>query len=165
MKTVPRGSSPRPSMRIACALAISGLVSFCVARADEALANSARNAASSIHDKFHGDSGFLWFQGHWGFQYYMEKVGAEAIDFKRSRIIPGDMVVVPTNNCYFYPMYWDRFRKLPTIEAASSSWLTTVHGSLSAGFYSDGYGSLPFAAGPVPVEKYYVMTVPTGYAD
>ena len=72
-----------------------------VAIADYQLANSARTAARQIAEKYKPSNQKMWFEGHWGFQYYMEKLGGQSIDIERSRLEPGDIVVVPWINYGF----------------------------------------------------------------
>ena len=40
----------------------------------------------------------LWFHGHWGFQFYLERAGGRAVDWKTDVIGVGDLLVVPANN-------------------------------------------------------------------
>jgi hypothetical protein len=46
-------------------------VSMAVAWADASVADGARSAASEIAGKYAATGKTLWFQGHWGFQYYL----------------------------------------------------------------------------------------------
>ena len=50
-------------------------ISFLVAYADASWANSQRSAAQTINQKFADHKSDVMFQGHWGFQYYMESLG------------------------------------------------------------------------------------------
>ena len=45
-----------------------------------ALANTTRVAAVAIHDRYGNSRQSLWFEGHWGFQYYLEARGAKAVE-------------------------------------------------------------------------------------
>jgi hypothetical protein len=40
-------------------------------------------------------SAAIWYVGHWGFQYYAERAGMRAVAPDRSRLRPGDWLVVP----------------------------------------------------------------------
>jgi len=126
--------------------------------ADYTLAGSARTAAIDIHAE-NGGSGTLWFEGHWGFQYYMESLGAKALDGKRPEIRPGEMLVIPQNNSNVYPVnpYWIEDRKL--IRFRTLPWLATMNPQMGAGFYSDAVGPLPFVFGPVPPETYELLRI------
>jgi hypothetical protein len=70
-----------------------------VTTADYQLANTARMAAVEVRrtvDKFSPST--IWFQGHWGFQYYAAAQGMTAFDMRYSQIKPGDLMVIPKGN-------------------------------------------------------------------
>ncbi len=69
--------------QVTAALMFCGMIALWVAKADAGLANSARAAASSIVEKTRNTSGALWFEAHWGFQCYMQTLGARPVDFNR----------------------------------------------------------------------------------
>ena len=103
----------------------------------------------------------VWFEGHWGFQYYMEKLGAWPIDVERSALAPGDIVVVPWNNYEFFPLPAGSVALVEVLEYGSDSWMN-VAGSTenqAAGFYSATFGPLPFTIGKLPLQKYDVVKV------
>ena len=68
-------------------------------------------------------------------------------------------MVVPANNVNTFPLPSVSMALLRVIELPSSRWLTTLHPSLGAGFYSEFVGPLPFAFGIVPPERYYVVLI------
>jgi len=49
-------------------------LSLLTVQGDFVLANSARDAAAKISSEYDHGAGKLWFQGHWGFQYYNSRV-------------------------------------------------------------------------------------------
>jgi hypothetical protein len=135
----------------------AGLVALAVTWADCRLADSARTASSKIRDNYLNREGNIWFSGHWGFQYYMQNLGAKPLDFDRSVLAPGDIFIVPSNNTNtFYPPP-QYVRLLQIIEVPSGIWLATMSNAIGAGFYSDVWGPLPFAAGAVPLEQYTIL--------
>lgn len=135
------------------------LIALLATRSDFLLAQSARNAAATIHRDFTAHSGTLWFQGHWGFQYYMESLGEKPLDFDRSPLAPGDRVVIPANNSFLRPLPQDSVQLERVYSFPAGNWLATMSGPLGAGFYADAWGPLPFAFGSVPLEEYYVLMV------
>jgi 4-amino-4-deoxy-L-arabinose transferase-like glycosyltransferase len=145
-------------------LVAAGVLSLAVAGADTALANSARRAAQEICGAPHARPRTIWFEGHWGFQYYMEESGARAVVLNRSSLDGGDLLVLPRNNTsVVWPAPpWTRPRKTHAVPAGR--WLTTMSQELGAGFYSDFRGPLPFSVGAVPPETYEVFEV-AGVAD
>jgi hypothetical protein len=145
--------------QLSAPLVAAAVLSLAVTWGDTATADSARKAARLINGRYSAKTINVWFQGHWGFQYYMELAGGRAIDVNKSRFAPNDIVVVPANNTNLFPMppEWSKF--ISTIEVPSSGWITTMHTQLGAGFYADVWGPLPFAVGDVPPERYDIFRV------
>jgi len=139
-------------------LILAGLVSLGVAAADEALANSARYAAVYLHQKTRHDPSAVEFQGHWGFQYYMELAGARPLEQGGTGSRPGDLIVKSVNNTNMF-----KLAEKTTVDSAYAipmhDWVATISTDLGAGFYSSAWGPLPFAIGRVPNERYYVLRV------
>jgi hypothetical protein len=143
------------SKSFAVPLTCAWLFSMTVAWADYGLAGSARSAADEITRNYI-DGKPLIFQGHWGFQYYMEKNGAIAFDAKKSYAKPVTMAV-PENNVNIFPEIMKQGSPLQILELAPSPFLTTMNPDIRAGFYSSVLGELPFSFGNVPDEKYSVL--------
>jgi hypothetical protein len=145
--------------RLCLPLAASLAVSLCVATADFQLANSARLAARTIAARYNAEGGRLWFEGHWGFQYYLEKLGARPVDFEHSTLQPGDILVIPSNNSN---MDWPKPGEvglLKEFKLRVFPWLSTMCLGSGAGFYAADYGPLPFVAGAALPESYTVFQV------
>jgi hypothetical protein len=128
-----------------------------MAHADYRWANSARTAAAVAHGKLKGRSGRVWFEGHWGFQYYMESSGARPMDLLEPKITPGDFVVLPRNNTNLAPLPTDRYYMLEQFEVPAGWLASTIYPEMGASFYSSIWGPLPFVFGPVPAEKYCIL--------
>ena len=144
--------------KVALALLLSGAVSFWLAKADADWANSAEQAALFFRQQIQTDKVPAWFQGHWGFQYYMQLYGARPVDFLKSAMNAGDMLIVPENNADAYRMPTDQFvasTELVKIDLPQP--LSTMRWRSGAGFYSSFYGPLPFAFGSPEAEKYYLF--------
>jgi hypothetical protein len=140
-------------------LAAAGVLSVAVAASDTALADSARRAAREICKARHEPLRTIWFEGHWGFQYYMEAAGARAVVMNRSSLDPGDLLILPLNNSnVVWPAPpWVRHQETKVV--AVEPWLTTMRPEVGAGFYTDYRGPMPFAFGAVPPETYEVYEV------
>ncbi|UCG55661.1 MAG: glycosyltransferase family 39 protein [Phycisphaerales bacterium] len=145
--------------RAAWPLVPTAVVALSVGWADYAWANTARSAAETISKSSENHKGTIWFQGHWGFQYYMESSGHKALDTKHSRLSSGDIVIVPSNNCFTWNLPRKRYLLSKTFEIGPSRRLSTMNLSVGAGFYSDIWGPLPFAVGLVAAEKYQAFIV------
>jgi hypothetical protein len=158
---VARRLASRPVTRgsVGGAALASLVLALGVTYADARLAGSAREAAERIADRYGGGEGRLWFFGHWGFQYYLEERGGRAIDVQRSRLLPGDVVAIPSNNSNVFSLPRKRAEQLETIEVAVPRWLTPMNVVLGAGFYSSVFGPLPWAFGAVPAERYEIFAV------
>jgi 4-amino-4-deoxy-L-arabinose transferase-like glycosyltransferase len=145
----------RPAMS-ALALALAGAVSLWLTWADTELADSARTAATLIEQKTRNQPGTVWFMGHWGFQYYMESLGARAVVVNDPPHRPGDYLAVNGSSRLFEvrPEY---VASRDVIEIPMRLGITTAQGRLGAGFYSFDLGPVPFAIGPVPPERYELL--------
>jgi hypothetical protein len=137
----------------------SAAFSLCVAAADFQLANSARVAAALIATWYLPAAQPVWFQGHWGFQYYMQKVGAQPVDFAQTTLQPGNVLVVPSDNSNIDWPDPGAAELLKVFERRVCSWLSTMQLGTGAGFYAADWGPLPFVAGPTSPERYTVLKI------
>ncbi len=136
-------------------LIVSGALSLWAAWGDEELANTARTMAEQVRSKsLHPST--VRFQGHWGFQYYMELIGAQPLDNKTRNLHPGDLLVLPVNNANLFELS-SRTTPVKVLDFKIGAHLGTMSRGLGAGFYSSDWGVLPFAIGPVADERYYVV--------
>jgi hypothetical protein len=154
-----RFSSPQWREKVIAALIISGFIASWVASGDAAMANSAREAASRIHEMVRQQNGNVWFEGHWGFQYYMQSFGAQPLDILHPALRPGDLVVIPQDNVQPFPIQPGLVNSRNVLKIDMSQGITTHNWIVGAGFYSSLYGPLPFVIGPVPPEKYLVERI------
>jgi hypothetical protein len=155
----PSIAKERMRLNLVMALAVSGALSLWVTAADVAWADSAREAAEIIYHKTQNENTTVWFQGHWGFQYYMQLHGAHPIDYASTRLNPGDLVVIPENSVETYKMKHQFIASAELLEIPLHEQIATMRWELGAGFYSTHWGPLPFAAGNVPPERYYILRV------
>jgi 4-amino-4-deoxy-L-arabinose transferase-like glycosyltransferase len=134
-------------------------VSLLVVWADTRFADTARTAARTIQTEYSRKVQNIWFQGHWGFQYYMELIGARPIDRNEFKPLRGDLIVVPTISTNLLEMsnQWSAIRQ--TLAIPSVGWLSTLNPYVGAGFYADVFGPLPFVIAPVPQERFTVFEV------
>jgi len=146
------------SLRSLWPLVLAAVIALSVCWADYSLAGTARNAAERLNEKFENWPKTIWFQGHWGFQYYMEAEGYQALDFKDCRAVPKDIVIIPSNNTNVMSLPENMIRLNEVLQFSPLRWLATMNRSLGAGFYTDIWGPLPYVLGAVEPEKYYVLT-------
>jgi len=72
-------------------------LSLLLTNADRNVARADRAAATDLCAKYQKPGRTIWFEGHWGFQYYMEKFGASPLDQVHPEVKFGDVVVVPNS--------------------------------------------------------------------
>jgi hypothetical protein len=141
------------------ALGTSLVVGLMAALADYQLAGSARTAAVEIDQRLTPVSRQITFEGHWGFQYYMEKLGAKPLQRAPLDLVSNEMIVIPVGNSILFQLPKDRVEGYSQYRCQSSKWMAVMSVALGAGYYSDGWGPAPFIFGPVPFESYYVFRV------
>jgi hypothetical protein len=139
-------------------LAASAALSLLVTQADFMLACAVRESARETCAKLHSPGRKIWFQDHWGFQFYMEEQGALAIDLANPALKPGDKFAVPANNTHLRSPKLDISAPSEVITVSKSRFLTTMDGSAGAGFYASLDGPLPFAFGAVPPERVNIFS-------
>jgi hypothetical protein len=134
-------------------------IALMAARADWSLAGSARAAALDITKELAPQSKLIAFEGHWGFQYYMEQLGAKALDQGRPDLVPGEAVVVPLGNSYLFALPQEHIAAWHSYRFPAGNWLCLASTAAGAGFYSDGWGPLPFVLQRAPVEEYVAFRI------
>src|SRR5208282_1984593 len=144
-KTWPRG--------VSISLAAGGALALLAARADFQLATAVRQSARQVWARYGHATRPLWFQGHWGFQYYMNALGASALDSQRSVANPGDLLAIPHNNSNLFPLDHQKITLRETLTFPGPSLLAIWNETLGAGFYASVWGPLPFVFGHVPPES------------
>jgi hypothetical protein len=125
------------------------LLAVWVTTADYFLALAPRTAARAVCSVYGNDSHRLWFQGHWGFQYYMEKNGTSALDLQHLQLTQGDHIAMPSDNSNVYELK-EPVAELKTFSVPVSGWMSTMNKETGAGFYASLWGPLPFAFGRIP---------------
>lgn len=147
----------------AICLAAGAALSLIVVGADCNFAHAVREVAANVASTYQRPSQTLWFQGHWGFQYYMQEHGASPIDFKNSDLKLGDIVAVPSDNTNLRPFDPATVDLLGTVTVDRAGALDTMDSLTGAGFYSSLWGPLPFAFGHVAPEyaSVYQLKQPT----
>ena len=137
----------------------AALVSLLITIGDYKLASTARIAAGQFQQRFQNESGTVWFEGHWGFQYYMQQWRAKPLDLDQHGLVPGDVLIVPINNTNV-----SRKPAAPTIASSermnyAQFFAITMSREIGAGFYSSKWGPLPWEIAPVPPEHYLIFRI------
>jgi 4-amino-4-deoxy-L-arabinose transferase-like glycosyltransferase/tetratricopeptide (TPR) repeat protein len=139
----------------------SAAITLGLVMADYRVADSARTAAQQIAAQYTPPNHKLWFEGHWGFQYYLEKLGGRPLDVARALLQPGDVVVVPWDNSNFMPLPPGSVGWVNDLQYSPGSWinLSVASASESGGFYSSVIAPVPFAVGKVAPHFYCIVRV------
>lgn len=146
------GSSRWSTAKSVVPFVLSAIVALSIARGDTAFANSERSLASFIHGRTQNQVGNVFFEGHWGFQYYMQLFGARPLEYDRFAFQDGDVVVAPESGADTFPIPPKFVAAQEALEIDSHAHAATM--ALGAGFYSSLWGPLPFSFGRVPAKPY-----------
>jgi hypothetical protein len=138
------------------ALLPAAALSILVARADQQQASSAREAATRVAATLEHQSRAVWFQGHWGFQYYGQLLGLLPLDFRHPSVHVGDLIVKPDGITNPIELPEGTVELVGDLAMDVPDLIGTMSLARGAGFYSDVWGPLPFAFGRAPPEHYRV---------
>jgi hypothetical protein len=141
-------------------LAPAAAVALLVTAADYRQAGADRDAARLIADACAGQPGTLWFEGHWGFQYYLQKRGGVAVDQREKGLCfhKNDFIALPNHNYgVLYEPPTEAVCEVLIIEQPSFSLAGTMNEEQGAGFYSHVHGMLPFVFGSAAPLRYRVL--------
>ena len=86
----------------------------------------------------------------------MESSGAKALDYKKTTVNKGDIIIMPSNNSNLWSFPMDTFQTIGIFELMPGRWLATEQKSVGAGFYWGGHGPLPFVFGETAPERYFI---------
>ncbi|PYV90107.1 MAG: hypothetical protein DMG05_11535 [Acidobacteria bacterium] len=137
-------------------LAANFFLVIAIALGDRQIANVYRDVvAQKIAPLWQENKGKFYFSGHWGFQYYAEKVGGEAINKYHPPIFQsGDLLVIASSAWpdILQPRLAQGLRVQTEIETSTRSWIfRTIGCNAGANFYANRISGcshptlLPFA--------------------
>lgn len=143
---------------LVAATAASAVIALLVTVSDFKFANAQREASQIILQHYTGDGHTVWFEGHWGFQYYMVQIGGVPFDIERSTLHGMDLYISPKTNTALIPRTaLPPHRVVETIAIPIGVPVSTIGSRARAGFYSDFMGPVPYAFGPAPDEIFEVL--------
>ncbi|HEX8523068.1 MAG TPA: glycosyltransferase family 39 protein [Tepidisphaeraceae bacterium] len=139
-------------------LAPAAALALACAWSDTAWANVSRDSSAAMMQRAKNYGTSVYVNGHWGFQYYMEKAGAVAVDARHFRPRRGDLVAYSVNNTNVLRLELgeDERERLMELRPVPLGFLTVMHQDAHAGFYSDVFGPLPYAFGAAPPEDFFL---------
>ena len=135
---------------------IAATLSLVIVAADYRQAQTGREASREFQTRFQGENVTVWFEGHWGFQYYMQQWGANPLDASNTEVSSGDVLVFPANISSVIPLPLEMISTGETIKFSTLPLVSTHGRGTGAAFYSSSRGPLPWALGVVSPETYYL---------
>lgn len=142
---------------VAVPLILAFALSMTITWADFRLADTARSAARTIAASYPAPPRPIWFQGHWGFQYYLQEMGGIPYDRKKSVLQAGDLMVIPANCTNMFQEIYDRGTPRKVLQFSPASFVSTMNYSAGAGYYASSFGPLPFLFGTGFEESYHIV--------
>lgn len=121
-----------------------------IAWGDWRMARAEQQAAAIVCERYGRPGHTLWFQGHWGFQYYMQNGGALPFGKRDGQRLRGDYLVLAAHGSHIERLSAEHAEPVETIALPALPGVATVWPMGGAGFYSDTMGPLPFAFGFPP---------------
>jgi hypothetical protein len=137
--------------------------------ADQEIARSAKLAVEEAVAPFRKIGERVWFQGHWGFQFYAEEQGAipmevakvgeaaEAVDAGATRVERGEIVVIPLLNTNVPGVPKNDYEVLEVRRYPILSPSTTLGPKSGAAFYSTNLDLLPFGVNLGDQAEYWIL--------
>jgi hypothetical protein len=139
--------------RLAMAAGFSAALALACSVSDYAWAGSYRTYARQ-----YAETPGVYFTGEWGFRYYMERSGARYLPASRQDLPAGSLVVRPEIAAPENRLDPDLERRLrPLADEARQGLLPLLLMSRperNCGWYSEGYGILPFCVGRLMQERF-----------
>lgn len=101
----------------------------------------------------------VWFNANWGFQWYAERAGATILTSNGPRPEPGDLVVTARTTIANISIETFPRRELLATVSDSSPGGRILSSELGAGFYSNGWGYLPWAWGATELDRFELWRI------
>jgi hypothetical protein len=126
--------------------------SLTISYGDYLFAETYRRSAQEICSTYGGKGTDIYFTGEWGFRFYMERYGAKPITKTSTGAEPGDVIVKPYVALPWITLYdGDHYSKLLERRIVQLPYPVRILDFNShAGFYSSGWGLLPFSFATQP---------------
>lgn len=150
-------TSGRFSRSLFIPVLFSGIFSLFVGFGDMQLAHAHRQAAEQIMQKANGRQ--VYFQGHWGFQYYMELAGARPLNKKKIEAKPGDFLIQPRGTNYKRWKFYEKHEFVEKVLIPQRWWVQTLDEVARAGFYNAVWGPVPYVFGKPHDERFDIYVV------
>jgi hypothetical protein len=147
------------SLLLLAPVAVTAALALILTWADTEFAFGGKGAAQIVARRFEPQRNRVEFQGHWGFQYYMQEFGAQPINSEDLALRSGDIIVVPLGNSYPLRLPQNRLKFVERYSVQMPSWISVHNFSCGAGYYSDNWGPCPYLIGAGRTEDYAIFKV------
>jgi len=141
------------------AVVLSLTLSLALAQSDTRWANEQRTKTTEISlmitDRLHN----VFFNCHWGLQYYFEKIGFRAFDMTEVAFRSGDYLITALTSAGMPvpDVLHSHLKVIKEFRYEAGLSFQLQNALSSAGFYSHAYGPLPFTISSKHQETYYLM--------
>jgi 4-amino-4-deoxy-L-arabinose transferase-like glycosyltransferase len=150
---------PFPVGKSAIALSLSAAFALYLTEADYLTAAAVRQNVNSMSSVLGPSIKRVWFEGHWGFQFYLSQLGARPVDLRGTTLRSGDLLAISMNN-YTTHMPPRGAQLMGTFSHDGPSGVATVNQALGGCFYASQLGPLPFVFGTTPPEVVLMYSMP-----
>ncbi len=136
------------------------LLGVALAQADFQFANTFRHVARDFKQQYRTRGDSFLFTGEWGFRYYLGALGGHIMT-RASVVEPGELMV-ESRLCLSQNLDNELNRSLQVVEQRTyriTSPLRLLDKEAKAGFWSDGWGVLPFWFSAQPLDEITVYLV------
>ena len=147
-----------PKLALAIALVCGTLLGVLILRADARFAGMGRRVAETLVAPAVAAGKTVWFNGHWGFQWYAERAGARPLTQTPPHPHWGDLVIA-SGHAEDELMGAMPNKRLVEAQGDTRPGGRVMSRALDAGFFSNGWGYLPWAWGNDPVDRYEVWSI------
>jgi hypothetical protein len=154
---VARALSRAPAVRARAVLAgtvLAGAVlGILILRADAVFAGLGRRAAAELIPSTGAIARTIWFDGHWGFQWYAEKAGARPLSLEPPSPEARDLIVSSDLTGLGFLDHFPTRRLLATVTETRPGG-RVMSRAAGAGFFTNDFGLLPWAWGNDTLDRY-----------
>ncbi len=139
-------------------------LSLTLRQVDFAYANSQKKFSRWVNVHYTSKGEKVWFTGHWGFQYYMEKFGASQENWPSVNMKAGDIFITPEVNTNLIVPFAlaGQMKQLNEITIQDPIPLRLMGSSSipnQAGFYSSVFGFLPYTLSSSPLDRFLLFKI------
>jgi hypothetical protein len=129
-----------------------------ILRADARFADLGRRAAAELIPTSGASAATVWFDGHWGFQWYAEKAGARPLTVEPPHPRSGDLIVSSALTGLGFLDNFPQRRFLGSVTDTRPGG-RVMNRDARAGFYTNDFGYLPWAWSTEPIDRYELWSI------